>query len=493
MNIKNIFYIPSAILIVLEFCVSSVLLAQSRTDNMDTVQKINSKIIVSENRRFLQYEDGEPFFWLGDTGWLLFEKLTREEAKRYLENRRAKGFNVIQCMVVPALPLVNSFGDSAFINNNLSEPCITEGKEFTDAHQYDFWDHVEYVIDEAAKNGIRIALVPLWGKVAKQPETTVENVTLYARWLAKRFGSKSNIFWMNGGDLRGDLRPEIWKAIGKELKENDPNHLITYHPFGRTQSSTWFHNEPWLDFNMFQSGHRRYDQLKGDDAESWKGEDNWRYVLEDYAKNPPKPTLDGEPSYENIPQGLHDTTQPYWNANDCRRYAYWSVFTGSCGHTYGDNAVMQMHNPGDKDRAYGARNYWYEAIDDSGSFQMHYLAQLILSRPYFERVYDSTLVVDQGKRYDFIAVTRGKSYLFAYTYTGRAFTLAMGKISGGEIRATWYNPRNGTMQKVGTMNNTGVFRFQPPGEQHNGNDWVLVLDDSSRESSDPGCEIIHMK
>jgi hypothetical protein len=491
MKINSIWFVSTALVLVLVFCLSTVLLAQLHNDDIDTVQKINSKIIVSENGRFLQYENGEPFFWLGDTGWLLFEKLTREEAKHYFENRKAKGFNVIQCMVVHALPLVNVYGDSAFVRNDLSRPMTSPGNDYQDTSQYDFWDHVEYIIDEAAKNGIRIALVPLWGKVVKQPETTAENVTMYARWLAKRFGSKPNIFWINGGDLRGDVRPEIWKAIGTALKANDPNHLITYHPFGRTQSSTWFHNEPWLDFNMFQSGHRRYDQLKGDGAESWKGEDNWQYVLEDYAKNPPKPTLDGEPSYENIPQGLHDTTQPYWNAHDCRRYAYWSVFAGACGHTYGDNAVMQMCKPGDKDRAYGARNYWYEAIDDSGSFQMRYLANLVLSRPYFERVYDSTLVIDQGKRYEFVAATRGGSYLFAYTYTGRSFTIMMGKISGSEVRATWYNPRNGTVQEIGTMNNSGKMCFQPPGEERNGNDWVLVLDDSSKGYSNPEYEKIH--
>jgi hypothetical protein len=485
-------------LLAFEFLLATVLIAQSRTGISDAEQQASRKIVVSENGRFLQYEDGAPFFWLADTGWLLFEKLTREEAVRYLENRRAKGFNVIQCMVVPTMPLVNIYGDSAFVKNNLSRPCIIDGKDFADAQQYDFWDHVEYIIDEAAKNGIRVALVPLWGKVAKQPETTVENVTMYARWLAKRFGSKPNIFWINGGDLRGDIRPEIWKAIGTALKANDPNHLITYHPFGRTQSSTWFHNEPWLDFNMFQSGHRRYDQLKGDGAEIWKGEDNWRYVLEDYAKHPPKPTLDGEPSYENIPQGLHDTTEPYWNANDCRRYAYWSVFAGSCGHTYGDNAVMQMHKPaGSKNEynmaSYGVKNYWYEAIDDSGSFQMCYVANLMLSRPYFERVFDSTLIIDQGTRYDFVAVTRGKSYLFAYTFTGRPFTIVMGKISGKELRTFWYNPRDGTAQFKETIKNSGAVCFKPPGVKRNGNDWVLVIDDASQEFSEPGSKIIYSK
>ena len=453
----------------------------SQAQESEIRQRIGRKILVSANNRFLQYEDGEPFFWLGDTGWLLFEKLTREEAVRYLENRKAKGFNVIQCMLVPELPLANVYGDSAFVECDISRPRVTAGNSTNNAEQYDYWDHVEFVLDEAAKNGIRLALVPLWGSVVKRPEIRVEQVAAYIGYLTQRFGSKLNIFWLNGGDIRGDARPEIWKTIGSTLRANDKNHLITFHPFGRTQSAQWFHNASWLDFDMFQSGHRRYDQMKGEDVRSWKGEDSWRYVLEQYALQPPKPVLDGEPSYENIPQGLHDTTQPYWTAGDCRRYAYWSVFAGSFGHTYGDNAVMQMHKPGDQKRSYGAKNYWFEAIDDPGSFQMQYLARLMLSRPFPERVYDSTLVVDQSTRYEFIPATRGKSYLFAYTYTGRAFTLALGKISGKKIHACWYDPRTGTSQKIGIFDNVGTLRFQPPGKHQNGNDWVLILDDVSKQ------------
>ncbi len=44
------------------------------------------KLKVSENKRFLVQENGEPFFWLGDTAWEMFHKLTREEAGQYLSN-----------------------------------------------------------------------------------------------------------------------------------------------------------------------------------------------------------------------------------------------------------------------------------------------------------------------------------------------------------------------------------------------------------------------
>jgi hypothetical protein len=40
-------------------------------------------------------KDGQPFFYLCDTGWDLFVKLDREEADTYLKNRTDKGFNVM--------------------------------------------------------------------------------------------------------------------------------------------------------------------------------------------------------------------------------------------------------------------------------------------------------------------------------------------------------------------------------------------------------------
>jgi len=53
--------------------------------------------------------------------------------------------------------------------------------------------------------------------------------------------------------------------------------------------------------------------------------------------------MDGEPSYEQIPQGLHDGTQPFWQEHHVRRYAWWAALAGACGHIYGDNSVMQMY------------------------------------------------------------------------------------------------------------------------------------------------------
>ena len=477
--------IGSYLLLLLLFSTVSCDSYQGKTPHMPWD---NGRLIVSKNSRFLQHENGEPFFWQGDTGWLLFQRLDRSEAQTYLENRRQKGFNVIQVMVLHGLPEVNFYGDAAVVDTNSVEPLTTPGSNFEVESEYDYWDHVDFVIDKAAEKGIYMALVPAWGSIAKARQLNVENAKTYGQFLAERYRNKPNIIWLNGGDIKGNRHGDVWQALGKTLHEIDPNHLVTFHPFGRTQSSTWFHNEDWLDFNMFQSGHRRYDQRRpDDDPEAWKGEDNWRYVLEDYAKTPPKPTIDGEPSYENIPQGLHDPNEPYWQGSDVRRYAYWSVFAGSFGHTYGDNAVMQMHKPKFGKGAYGPRNYWNQAIDDPGAGQIQYLKALMLSRPFFERVFDPSLVAgDNGTEYNRLISTRGKSYAFIYTYTGRAFDVSLGKITGEKVKAWWYNPRDGSAELLGHFANKGVRSFDPPGQQQNGNDWVLVLDDAAKNFSKPG-------
>ena len=444
----------------------------------------NGNVVLSPNGRFLQHENGLPFFWLGDTGWMLFQKLDRAETRIYLKDRKDKEFNVIQCMVVHALPDKNRYRDSAFVQNVMLTPYVTGGKDTNDAAQYDYWDHVEWVIDEAARNGLYMALVPIWGSALKQSDSPVSAAESYATFLANRFKQKPNIFWIVGGDIQGNIKQDFWETLGRTLKKLDPNHLITYHPYGRTQSSTWFHHSSWLDVNMFQSGHRRYDQ---DNSPKKYGEDNWRYILDDYTKVPAKPTLDGEPSYENIPQGLHDTTQPYWTANDVRRYAYWSVFAGACGHTYGNNSVMQMYRPDDPTAAYGARKYWNESLQDSGSVQMKYLKHLILSRPYVERTFDDSLIVNNsGTRYNYIVAMRGTNYLMAYTYTGQKINIQMGRIAGTRVNAWWFNPRNGDARMIGLFKNEGVSQFVPPVIQTVGDDWILVLDNSDINFPPPG-------
>ena len=461
-SIKTVFFLASCML-------ATIVTAQLKPANHSS---ISSSIKIAANQRYFVRDNGKPFFWLGDTGWLLFKKLSRQESVLYLEDRKKKGFNVIQVMVLHEMKqAVNFYGDSALIDCDAAQPKTTPGNDFNDSIQYDFWDHIDFVIDEAARRGIYMALVPVWGSNLKGKLVNEASARKYATFLANRYKHKPNIIWLNGGDIPGSEGLSVWNIIGNTIKSIDSNHLMTFHPRGRSTSSTWFHQEKWLDFNMFQSGHKDYAQ---DTVAPRIGEDNWKFVIQDYALSPVKPTMDGEPSYEQIPHGLHDTISPLWNANDVRRYAYWSVLSGGAGFTYGHNAVMQFHN-GIGTGDFNCKQSWREGIKEIGSSQMQYLKQLMLSTKLSNFIPDQSMVQNQGSRYDYIVASRNNQMALLYTYTGRSIKVNMGKIDGAKLSASWYDPRTGKYMKQGIFKNVGTVEFDAPGDVKAGNDWVLVL------------------
>ncbi|MFM2394030.1 MAG: hypothetical protein RLZZ546_2012 [Bacteroidota bacterium] len=429
---------------------------------------------IAENKRFFTTQKGKPFFWQGDTGWLLFIKLTREEAIQYLDDRAAKGFNVIQAILIHDLNLgTNMYGDSAVQNKDVSKPIITKKSNFKNKAAYDYWDHVDYIISAAAKRNIFIALVPMWGSNVKY--VSVYQGKAYASFLANRFKKHNNIVWMNGGDTKGGDALELWNTIGNTLNELDTKHLITFHPRGRTSSSDWFHNESWLDFNIYQSGHRAYYQDTIASEKRHYGEDTWKYMNDDYSLLPTKPSFDAEPSYENIPYGLHKKDQPYWQDFEIRRYAYWSVFAGGCGFTYGQNAVMQFHNIGDKDSSFFPYQNWQEGIKAIGSTQMQYLKNLVLNYDYLSSMPAQEYVLNNGEKYNRIAVLKSNTATFFYTYNGSVININKALIKGVHYNAKWYNPKNGMYTTILTHSEISN-SFDPPGDVQNGNDWVLIIE-----------------
>lgn len=432
-------------------------------------------LMISPNKRFFQTRDGKPFFWLGDTGWLLFEKCKREEATHYLDVRKQQGFNVIQVMVLHDLNAKDAYGAFALNNGDVASPKITIGNNYK-SRLSDYWDHIDYIIYEAAKRGMYIGLVPIWGGNVKSGKVSVKQAEAYATFLANRYKNKSNIIWINGGDIPGNDHQEVWETIGKTLKKFDPNHLVTFHPRGRYSSSEWFDKEDWLDFNMFQSGHKDYSQDTVKTEKNHFGEDNWKYINADYQLQPVKPTLDGEPSYENIPHGLHDSLQPRWTAADVRRYLYWSVFAGGAGFTYGENAIMQFHT-GTGRGSFGVNQDWKKTINAPGATQVHFIKELLLARDYFDRKPAQEIIAgNNGTGYERLAATKGKDYALIYTYTGKNFKVDFSQLGFIPTKASWFDPTNGKSTPVAQFAKNIIVEFDPPGEPKNGNDHVLVLE-----------------
>lgn len=370
--------------------------------------------------------------------------------------------------------------------NVYGQYSMTDGFDFSHIDKkgvYGYWDHMDYIIRTAESKGIYIGMVCIWGGLVRSGQMDVEEAKAYGTFLAERYKDNPNIVWIIGGDTRGDVKTEVWETLARTIRSIDKNHLMTFHPFGRTMSATWFNDADWLDFNMFQSGHRRYGQTKGDGdnlADSNVAEDNWRYVEASLSKKPLKPVLDAEPSYEGIPHGLHNPKECRWTADDVRRYAYWSVFAGSFGHTYGNNSIMQFYREGYAP-AYGAQETWQEALKDKGFNQMKYLKELMLRFPFFERIPDQSVIAGtNGERYDRAIATRGNDYLLVYNYSARPMQIDLTKISGEKKKAWWFNPQNGSMTYIGEFENK-VADFQYDAPYMRGEDRVLVVTDALKD------------
>jgi len=427
---------------------------------------------VSENQRFLQTADGKPFFWLGETAWLMPERLNREEISYYLSTCHEAGYNVVQIQVLNDVPSFNTYGTPSHSRDGR---LLTSGS-------YTYWDHMDYIIDVAAQNDIYIGMVCIWGGLVKAGKMNVQQAKTYGRFLAQRYKNRQNIIWIIGGDIQGDIKPEVWETLAKTIKSIDKRHLMTYHPRGRYTSARWWSKASWIDFHTFQSGHRRYGQRMNDKTYPIPDnteEDNWMYVDSTWHYNPIKPVLDDEPIYEGIPKGLHDPTEGLWQAHDVRRYAYWSVFAGSCGHTYGHNAIMQFYRDGYKP-AYFCRKSWTEALDDPGFNQMKHLKRLMLALPYFDRVPDQSIVIDNGTKYDRLAATRGNDYLLVYNYTSRPMTIDLQKISGKQKKVWWMNAINGHLTFLGTYDSK-VLTFHQRKTGNGIEDGVLIAIDAEKD------------
>lgn len=429
---------------------------------------------ISDNHKYITTKEGKPFFWLGDTAWELFHRLNREEADTYLKDRAAKGFTVIQAVALAelkGLEVPNPYGDVPLINNDPAKP------------NEKYFKHVDYIVNKANSLGMYVGLLPTWGdkfnkKWGEGPEVfTPANARTFGEFLAKRYKDK-NIIWILGGDrVPADEEDyAIIRAMAEGIKSvHKGTQLMTYHPEGGRNSSELFPDEAWLDLHIFQSGHNSKDNP------------NYRFNATNLALQPLKPTIDSEPRYEDHPVDWKPAEKGWFDAFDVRQAAYWSMLSGAAGHTYGDHNIWQMWQEG-RDAISWARTNWKQALDHDGSRQMGFMKRLFELRPWHKLQPDQSLILNQndaGAEYQMAAIANDRSYALIYNPYGKTLSVDLNKIGGNEIKAWWFNPRDGHTLAIGDYKEKKAMEFTPhaPGR---GSDWVLVLEDKQKNYPMPG-------
>ena len=418
--------------------------------------------------RFLAYESGEPFFYLADTAWELFHRLNREEAQAYFAQRKRQGFTAVQAVALAEFEGVttpNSYGRLPFLfKDGTPDPTApdTEG-------EYSYWDHVDYIVDLAAECGIFVTLLPTWGDKynliwGKGPVIfNEENAEIYGAWIGARYAQKENIIYMLGGDR--PLEPchrRIIDRMAKGIKKADQNHLITFHPSGCSDSTECVLDAPYIDFHTLQSGHNTVMSYKSDE------------VLLQMAQKTPLPYMDSEPRYEDHPPCFNGDFGYYYTDAEVRQNAYWDVFTGACGHTYGNHCVWSMTRE--------PTNYfpytYKDALCHKGAEQMRHLRTLRESYDYFSFSPAPELIGSAYAGMGHMAAARGKGYAFLYSPLGIPFTVKLSGFSEDSeyLRAFWFDPRNGEKTIFAALPKHGDMTLVPP-SQGMGCDWVLILEE----------------
>ena len=462
----------------------------------------NGKLQVAPGGRFLQHESGKHFLYLADTAWSIVERLDRDEVELYLKDSAAKGFSVIQTVALWQMSRSgNAYGDSPLgLTNGRYDPgkiITTPGNDSADDAAYDYWDHVDYILDKAEEKGLYVALLPTWGNYVSGTTSyafnmssnifTVRNARTYGEFLGRRYGHRPNIIWVLGGDRsavypNGDFRA-VWRGMAEGIGRGVTGELLawnevhpawdrlmmTYHPRRRDNpgSSLWFHDDPWLDFN-------------GIETEAWDVE---KKVQADWNTSPAKPTALLEARYEAESANESMVSS---GAFEQRYQLYHAMFSGSLGYAYGHKRIWRLSTGGES---------WLDALNDPGRVSIKHMRTLLDGVPdaqLLRRMPDDSLLdgaTGTSHREDLLVAMRGGDGEFALVYStnGRDIPLNLAKLATGTADAFWFNPRSGQFHDddgrivsgaVGQVSSgvgASIEVFDPPGAPGAGNDWVLKL------------------
>jgi hypothetical protein len=439
------------------------------------------KKILIKGRNFVT-EDNRSFFYTACTGWELFHKLTFAEARVYIDNRSAKGFNVIQAVAVAELDglRVPTYEGRHLPFTSLDTLSINEA----------YFDHVVNVVQYANSKGIYVGLVPMWGSHFAvtgpggnqvKPIFNEGNIAAFIGYLAGKM-SGLGVIWLLGGD-RSYIEPpdkNIMRLMADGIRSvSGDSQLISAHTQGGRSLHDMLEGPDWLDFITWQTGHM---------GEAYPA---WWPIDHDYNRQN-LPVLNAEPCYESHPimneysftraDGVSRFTDMH-----VRRAAYWSVFAGGAGITYGCYALWQMRReeddaveiPESAASAYSGDTipYWHQSLDYPGAFQIGILHRFILGLPESEkRVPANELLLSDNPMGDtHVRVLKhpdGK-WVAAYVPGKQKITLDVRCFGVDGYEIYWFNPIYGITNKMSSeITESLILNMTTP---KNDQDWVLVL------------------
>ena len=180
---------------------------------------------------------------VGDSPQALFVNVSVEQAKHFLVDRKAAGFNAVWVNL-----LCNSYTGGRPDGSTYDgiRPFRREGDLSTPNEAY--FARADAMIRLAAKQRMAVFLDPIetggWLSVLR--DNGLEKAYAFGRYLGLRYRKFPNIVWMSGNDFQTWRTPSddaLVLAVARGIKATDPSHLQTtelnYYDSGSLDDTNW--------------------------------------------------------------------------------------------------------------------------------------------------------------------------------------------------------------------------------------------------------------
>jgi hypothetical protein len=273
---------------------------------------------------------------------------------------------------------------------------------------------------------------------------TRANARSYAKWIAQRYRQFPHIVWSMYPEAKAEYVPVLQQLAAGLMEGDSRSHLISVHPDPSPTSSSFIHNEPWLDFNTIQTC-ITYDLVH-------------KMVIADYKLTPVKPVVMAEGGYEGK---QYDRVHP---PLAIRKQAWWTYLSGGY-YSYGHNSNWERPEP------------WAEWINTPGAQQMGVCKKIVTSLPGWWNIIPDQSIITDGQGSGYTLNTAGRSpagdWVLVYISSATPVTVRMDCITGStQVTAAWIDPTAGEKTEIKKFPGHSNQTFSlPPGRE----DAVLLL------------------
>lgn|GEM_PF-1314872 len=399
-----------------------------RADSKNALMR-HGYLRVSEDGRLLVHADGTPFLWIGDTCWAAPVHATDEEWSRYVGNRKARGYSVLQLSIAPHWALDHAPHD-------LPPPFLSKLPDITRPNPA-YFQRLDRMLALANDRGLVVMMCGLMETPDRYPPPA--QIAVFSRYVAARYSSFEVIF---SPGFDSPIRKAETLAAAGAVREAAPANLMTLH--SGTGVGPEFHTADWLAFDMYQSGHNGGDRARQSARAIGMAAD----IL---ALAPRKPLINGEAIYEGELGGAYDV----------RRTAWLSFLSGAVGYTAGINEVYRW-----TDKA-------TTMMDVPSSDMVALLARVLRATPWWQLEAQPARILNQPRNraaWMAFALTTDHTVGLAYLPENAELMLNLDGLAP-RYEVLWINPATGESIPGHVATAASEVQLTAPDAR----DWVVLL------------------